>query len=141
MSTINNQRGRISIVELGILVIICGILSAVAIPKYLDLVSESKKDACFHNLGSLRSMITIYYANQAVKTGRASWPTHADLIGKRVASNGLPKNPYQEPGMAPDSVVIGRVKGEVVGTRGGWVYNPATGEIWPNTNVRGECGW
>jgi hypothetical protein len=29
----------------------------------------------------------------------------------------------------------------VVGVRGGWAYNPTTGEVWANTNTVGENAW
>jgi hypothetical protein len=50
----------------------------------------------------------------------------------------IPKNPYQSSTNAPDSIVTGVTKGVVVGTRGGWAYSAATGDIWPNTNSVGE---
>ncbi|MBI5267382.1 MAG: hypothetical protein HY851_09150, partial [candidate division Zixibacteria bacterium] len=95
--------------------------------------------ACRDALGALRSGITIYYANQAVTTGTATWPTLVQLetVGT-VMAQAVPKNPYQSTTNAPDSIVTGVTKGTIVGNRGGWAYLPATGEIWPNTNVAGE---
>ena len=46
----------------------------------------------------------------------------------------MPPNPLQGDDEAPDSVVLGTVRGETVGDRGSWVYNPTTGEFWPNTS-------
>ena len=58
-----------------------------------------------------------------------------------VMEQAVPSNPYQHPDSAADSVVTGVTKGTVVGTRGGWAYNAATGEIWANTNKVGENTW
>ena len=58
-----------------------------------------------------------------------------------VMAQHVPPNPYQDQLMAADSVVTGVNKGVIVGTRGGWAYNPTTGEIWPNTNTVGENSW
>ncbi len=128
-----------TLIELVIIIVILGILGAVAIPKYQDMTAQAKEAACRGALGALRSGITIYYANQAVTTGTATWPTLVQLttIGT-VMAQAIPKNPYQLATNAADSTVTGVTKGTVVGTRGGWAYDPVTGEIWPNTSVVGE---
>lgn len=136
-----NQKG-FTLVELVIIIVILGILAAVAIPKYQDITTEAKEAAARASLGSIRSGITIFYANQAVKTGTAIWPLQNQLeTSGTVMEQTLPKNPYQAVVNAPDSIVTGITKGVVVGTRGGWAYNATTGEIWLNTNITGENNW
>ncbi len=137
-SRLSNNRG-FTLIELVIIIVILGILAAVAIPKYQDMTSQAKDAACRGALGGLRSGITIYYANQAVTTGTAAWPTLTNLatVGTVMAQS-IPKNPYQTSTSAPDSIVTGVTKGTVVGARGGWAYLATTGDIWPNTNVSGE---
>jgi MSHA pilin protein MshA len=141
MFSVRNQRG-FTLVELVIIIVILGILAAVAIPKYQDLSSEAREAAARSSLGSLRSGITIFYANAAVTTGTATWPTLNELgtVGD-VMEQAIPKNPYQSDANAPDSIVTGVTKGVTVGTRGGWAYNETTGEIWPNTSGVGENNW
>lgn len=135
-------QGGFTVIELVIIIIILAILAAVAIPKYQNLSGEAKEASARSALGSLRSAITIYYANQAVQTGTATWPTLGDLeMPGTVMAHGIPKNPYQSDSNAPDSIVTGVTKGVIVGTRGGWVYLESTGEIWPNTNLAGENEW
>jgi prepilin-type N-terminal cleavage/methylation domain-containing protein len=131
-----------TLIELIIIIVVLGILAAVAIPKYQDITNEAKAAACKGALGSLRSGISIYYANQIVKTGSPTWPPIDSLrnIGT-VMLQSLPANPYQLATRAADSVVTGVTKGAAVGTRGGWAYNATTGEIWPNTNSSGENSW
>lgn len=136
-----DQRG-FTLIELVMIIVILGILAAVAIPKYQDLSSEAKEAAARSSLGSLRSGITIFYANEAVTTGTATWPTLAELeTAGTVMAQSVPKNPYQDNANAPDSVVTGVTKGVIVGTRGGWAYLASSGEIWPNTNVVSENNW
>ena len=134
-----NQKG-FTLVEIVIIIVVLGILAAVAIPKYQNITGEAKEAACRAALGSLRSAITIYYANAAVKTGTATWPTIDDLrtVGV-VMEQSIPENPYAE--FAPDSIVTGATPDSTVGTRGGWAYLAATGEIWPNTSVSNENTW
>lgn len=138
---LSNEKG-FTLIELVIIIVILGILAAVAIPKYQDMSTEARQAQGRAMLGSLRSGITIFYANQAVTTGTAIWPTLAELeTTGTVMAQSLPPNPYQIAANAPDSVVAGVTKGVTVGTRGGWAYNAATGDIWPNTTVVSENNW
>lgn len=136
-----NEKG-FTLIELVIIIVILSILAAVAIPKYQDLSSEAREAAARSALGSIRSGITIFYANQAVTTGTATWPllTELETIGT-VMEQAIPKNPYQSDANAPDSIVTGVTKGTIVGSRGGWAYLASTGEIWLNTNTVNENDW
>ena len=58
-----NKNTGFTFVELMIVVAIIGILAAVAVPKFASLVSKSKEASVKHNLGALRSALTIYYSN------------------------------------------------------------------------------
>lgn len=141
MQKLHNQQG-FTLIELVIIIVILGILAAVAIPKYQDLSGEAREASARGSLGSMRSAITIFYANQAVQTGNATWPTLAELeTPGTVMAQSLPPNPFQT--SAPDSVVdgTGQARGTVIGAAGGWVYNPTTGEIWANTNTNNENDW
>ena len=136
-----NERG-FTLIELVIIIAVLGIIAAVAIPKYVDMVSEAKESACKGALGGLRSGISIYYAKTALESGTATWPAIDSMrtVGVVMAQS-IPPNPYQSDSNAPDSIVTGVTKGTTVGTRGGWAYNPSTGEIWPNTSTNGENSW
>ena len=139
---LTDQKG-FTLIELVIIIVVLGILAAVAIPKYQDITGEAREASTRAALGSLRSGITIFYANQAVTTGTATWPALNELetVGT-VMEHGIPKNPYQSDTNAPDSICTGVTKGTLVpGGRGGWAYNAVTGEIWPNTNTVGENNW
>ncbi|MEW5795754.1 MAG: prepilin-type N-terminal cleavage/methylation domain-containing protein [Candidatus Zixiibacteriota bacterium] len=138
-----NKQGGFTLIELVIIIVVLGILAAVAIPKYQDITGEAKEAACRAALGGLRSGITIFYANQAVTTGTATWPTLVQLsTWGTVMAQGIPKNPYQADANAPDSICTGVTRGVLVaGGRGGWAYLEATGDIWPNTSSVGENNW
>ncbi len=141
MYRLKNQRG-FTLIELVIIIVILGILAAVAIPKYQDLSGEAREASARSSLGSLRSAITIYYANQAVQTGTATWPSLVDVrTTGTVMAQAIPANPYQS--NAADSIVdgSGQTKGTVIGTSGGWAYNPTTGEIWLNSDGNSENTW
>ena len=136
-----NNQGGFTLIELVIIIVVLGILAAVAIPRYQDITGEAREAAGRAALGSIRSGITIFYANQAVTTGTAIWPTQVELeTYGTVMAQGIPKNPYQPDTNAPDSICTGVTRGVLVaGGRGGWAY--LAGEIWMNTNTVGENAW
>jgi prepilin-type N-terminal cleavage/methylation domain-containing protein len=129
-----NEAG-FTLIEIVIVIAILGILSSVALPAYRDMTLDARRNACKAALGGLREGIQNWQADRALATGVGTYP-EIDSVGTPnvVMSNRVPPNPFQAENRAPDSVVQGVVKGQVYGTRGGWAYNPANGQIWPNTN-------
>jgi MSHA pilin protein MshA len=129
-----------TLIELVIIIVVLGIIAAVAIPRYQNISVEAKESACRGSLGALRSAISIWFANEAAKGGTPSYPPIDSLRALGIVmEHAIPVNPYQRTN--PDSIVTGGVKGAVVGTSGGWAYNDSTGQIWPNTNIIGENQW
>jgi prepilin-type N-terminal cleavage/methylation domain-containing protein len=62
MSLKKNHKG-FTLIELMIVVAIIGILAAVAVPKFADLVTKSKEASVKGSLGSVRSALSIYYGD------------------------------------------------------------------------------
>ena len=58
----NDKRG-FTLIELMIVVAIIGILAAIAVPKFADLIRKSTEGASKGNLGSVRSALSIYYGD------------------------------------------------------------------------------
>ncbi|MBK8871456.1 MAG: prepilin-type N-terminal cleavage/methylation domain-containing protein [Elusimicrobia bacterium] len=52
-----------TLIELMIVVAIIGILAAIAIPKFAELITKSKESSAKGTLGAVRSAITIYYSD------------------------------------------------------------------------------
>jgi prepilin-type N-terminal cleavage/methylation domain-containing protein len=61
-SKVRSSKG-FTLIELMIVVAIIGILAAVAIPKFADLVTKSKEASVKGNLGAIRSALSIYYGD------------------------------------------------------------------------------
>ena len=95
-----------TLIELMIVVAIIGILAAVAIPKFADLVTKSKEASVKGTLGSVRSALTIYYGDtegeypgnlfDALTIGGRYMP----LVGNQASLGkvDIPKNPQGNPG-------------------------------------------
>ncbi|MFT5052292.1 MAG: MSHA pilin protein MshA [Chlamydiales bacterium] len=130
-------RSAFTLVELVIVIIVLGILAAVAIPKFMDFSTDAEAAACKGSLGGVRSGIATFYAHSATPAGggSVSFPTLSELNTiSTVLEQQLPDNPYST-GANKNGVVAGTTKGTPVtaGTGGAWCYKASTGEFWADT--------
>ena len=124
-----------------ICLVLLGILAIIVVPPYMERFAVSEAMDARIALENFRGEISYYFREAQRLTGKGAWPSIDSLPIPGVVwtksgwikPSKYPKNPYQLNSNAPDSVVTGMITGVIVGTRGGWAYNPSTGEIWPNT--------
>ncbi len=112
-----------TLIELVIVIVILGILAAVAIPKYEDMREQARVATIRGQLGSIRSSIAIQYARNALN-GTASFPT---LDGTIFADGNVPKEP-----VTPSNAVKTTAG---INNAGGWQYIAATGIVKINLNA------
>lgn len=140
MAMNRNEKGGFTLIELVTVIVILGILSAVALPVYLDYRTDAKTAACKGALGGIRAAIANYYAKSATESGGGvlKYPALTDLttIGN-VMIDTLPDNPFDTDSTKNNVAASSAAKGTVSGSAGGWHYNAANGQFWANTNTSG----
>jgi prepilin-type N-terminal cleavage/methylation domain-containing protein len=122
MRMTKSKKSGFTLIELMIVVAIIGILAAIAIPKFAELIRKSGEGASKGNLGSIRSSLSIYYGDM-----EGQYPTQ--LAGLTVAGKYLSAVPNAKtPNYHADSSaeVNGALVPATITDGGGWAYNNVT---------------
>jgi prepilin-type N-terminal cleavage/methylation domain-containing protein len=75
-----------TLIELVVIIVILGVLSAVAVPIFVDLQDEANQAAEEGVVGNVRSAISLYYANQAA-SGTPRYPASLDSAAASSTAN------------------------------------------------------
>jgi len=126
------RRPAFTLIELMIVVAIVGILAAVALPKFTDLVRKSNEGATKGSLGALRNAISIYYGDMEGQF--PATPLALTISGKYLAAVPAAKTPnYHQESALP----LLANQAALFSDAGGWVYDNNDhdnlyGGIWVN---------
>jgi len=121
------KRKGFTLIELMIVVAIIGILAAIAIPQFANLVSKSQEGRTKANLGTIRSALSIYYGDT-----EGWYPTVAagSLITLTTGSRYLQVVPNADLPSTPNNAGHPSIPTEVNGAAtdaGGWDYDNTGG--------------
>ena len=117
MKKANSQNG-FTLIELIIVMVILGIMAAVAVPRYLDSIENAEESAENAVISSIRAGLKQAANDSLYSNGRASWPT----------------NPFDALAEKPLGYKINEVTGAAENTGnanedGEWTFNTGTSQI------------
>ena len=121
-----------TLIELMIVVAIIGILAAVAVPKFADLINKSKEGATKGALSSLRGALQVYYSDN-----EGWYPADSDLSSLTASAKYINEIPMAKlPTRHSDSAAVNAAASAPVNDAGGWAYYNTTGNTnWGNIAV------
>jgi uncharacterized RDD family membrane protein YckC len=117
-----------------------GMLAAIAIPRFAQMLEKSREGSTKGNLGALKKAIAIYQADQG------KWPQdlEKDMVGKYIdiippvkATGAFVANGKSPAG---NQITLG-AKGQVPTESGsGWLYDGSLGKVYVNSTVKDSKG-
>jgi prepilin-type N-terminal cleavage/methylation domain-containing protein len=133
-----SRKNGFTLVELVVVVLILGILAAVAVPKIINNGDDAADSGVAQTLTSIRDAIELYrtkanaggYPNgNATEVRDKLLPSLRGSVFPKVKVGGLNSN------VIKISATLAVDTGTPTSTTPGWVYDPATGEIIINSNA------
>lgn len=125
-----------TLIELMIVVAIIGILAAVAIPRFAEMLEKAREGATKGNIGAIKSAVSIYYGDN---TG--IWPNDLTMSFTRYMDR-MPPVKVTHPGTLGGNTLSGTCTtvtnvseatyvaiGSATSNEG-WKYNRANGDVW-----------
>ena len=121
-----NKRNGFTLIELIIVMVILGIMAAVAVPRYLDSISNAEASAEDAVISAIKSGLTQYANNSLYESGRAEWPTNPfEALSEKPTGYSLDVNDADTDGEWTFS--SGRITHQRAdNSRYEWSYEPGT---------------
>ena len=121
-----NKKNGFTLIELIIVMVILGIMAAVAVPRYLDSISNAEASAEDAVISAIKSGLTQYANNSLYESGRAEWPTNPfEALSEKPTGYSLDVNDADTDGEWTFS--SGRITHQRAdNSRYEWSYEPGT---------------
>lgn len=129
-----------TLIELMIVVAIIGILAAIAIPRFAQMLEKSREGSTKGNLGSIKSAASIYYGDT-----QGTWPTTLSSFSAYGFSKYLDNiSPVKVTGAFVASVsspagALVTMTGQSsvpTGSGTGWLYDSSFGSVYVNSTIK-----
>ena len=141
------SRNGFTLIELIIVMVILGIMAAVAVPRYLDSISNAEESAEDAVISAIRSGLKAAANDSLYTNGRASWPTNPfDALSEKPAGYSTDITDADVDGewtFSNDRITHQRADN----SRFEWAYNPGTqgggddakiGTLGQRTEIQGQ---
>ena len=133
-------RTGFTLIELMAVVLILAILAGVALPRFFNYQTQAKEAACKGTLGGVRAGVANFYADAAITTGTAAYPTLLQLTDGSTMQETIPENPYNSSADVTGVTSIVAAARTVAGAAGWNYYDGVNGgagnaTFYANSNV------
>ncbi len=121
-----NRRHGFTLLELVIVILILGIVAAIAVPRMSNQTSTAKDNAARQSLGILRNAIELYNAQNG------SYPQPDSTNGLDTLLTPYLNGPFPAPGVghqASSNAVVTTTMTPSSSAAGGWLYEASTGNL------------
>ncbi|MEW6096101.1 MAG: type II secretion system protein [bacterium] len=143
-----------TLLELMIVVGIIGVLAAICVVKFVQLIDKAREAATKANLGAIRVAVSIYFADN-----KGVWPRELNTAGWTNSDEHFPAfiptyiqkipratlqkpNPHPHTKECEENIVYvptemyGRITEDQITDLGGWIYSSNGGDVRVNCNHR-----
>jgi prepilin-type N-terminal cleavage/methylation domain-containing protein len=128
-----------TLIELMIVVAIIGILAAIAVPRFAQMLEKSKEGATKGNIGAMKSAAEIYYGNWQGVWPTTLWSGSAFSFSQNLDNIPLVKvtGAFVAGSVNPSGNIISYTAqlGVPTGESSGWLYDSTGGYVYVNSTV------